>query len=177
MLHINKFQYLHLIACFFQQICTDRIGQKRRHPFPDQSILQNRLQQIILNLFIHFVLTARHRQNHFCAPFYGFFQRIISRCITGVQGYDHIYMIHTLILCNITRQEGQFFISVFLCQILTMRDNICFQIQSDDPYIIVFQLMQIIIHGKRQIRLATTEIYDNRFSVFWKLRNDIFNKF
>ena len=177
MFHIDKLQNLHLISSLLQQICPDGICQQRRHPLFDQPVFQHRLQQLIFNLTIYLMLTTWYRQNDLCSPAHCFIQSIIGRRITGMQRHHHVHMIHAVIIRDITSQKCQLLIAVILCQLLAVCDYICLEIQPDDPYIIVFQLMQIIIHGKCQIGFSTSEIYNNRFPVFWKLRNNIFNKF
>ena len=58
-----------------------------------------------------------------------------------------------------------------------MTDHIFLQIQSYDSYVIFFQFMQIIIHGKCEIRFTTAKIQDCKFSSLIKLRQYILDKF
>ena len=58
-----------------------------------------------------------------------------------------------------------------------MTNHIFLQIQSYDSYVIFFQFMQIIIHGKCEIRFTTAKIQDCKFSSLIKLRQYILDKF
>lgn len=97
------------------------------------------------------MLTAWNGKNDFCAPFDRFCQRIIGRCITGVQRHDHIDLIDALISDDVAVQEGQVLKFKLLAQAVAERNDIFFQIQTDDTDRIFFQHMQIVIHRKRQI--------------------------
>jgi len=50
MLHIDKFQNLRPISVVFKNLSADCIGIESRHTFLDQSVLQCRLQDFIVNL-------------------------------------------------------------------------------------------------------------------------------
>ena len=74
------------------------------------------------------------------------------------------------ILRNIPLQEQQLLISVLFTQLITPPDHLFLKIQPDDPDIILLQLMQIIIHGKCQVRFAASEIQDRKLPVSVQFR-------
>ena len=123
------------------------------------------------------MLTAWNGKNDFCAPFDRFCQRIISRCITGVQRHDHIDLIDALISGDVAVQEGQVLKSKLLAQAVAERNDIFFQIQTDDTDRIFLQNMKIIIHRKGQIRFSTSKINDRIRPVRIEIRKYILNKF
>ena len=90
--------------------------------------------------------------------------------------HHHIDPINAFIRSNIPLTESQLLIAVFFCQHAAFFNDILFQIQSDDPYIVLLQFMQIIIHRKRKIRLSTSKIQDCHFPVSGKFGKDILNK-
>ena len=90
--------------------------------------------------------------------------------------HHHIDPINAFIRSNIPLTESQLLIAVFFCQHAAFFNDILFQIQSNDPYIVLLQFMQIIIHRKRKIRLSTSKIKDCHFPVFGKFGKDILNK-
>ena len=123
------------------------------------------------------MLAARHRQNYFCIPANRLLKCEIRCRIAGMQCNHHIYFTRPCIIGNISLQKFQFLIAIFLTQFIAVTDYIRLQIQSDHADIVFLQFMQIIIHGKCQIRLATSKIKNCNFPVFWKLRQHIFYKF
>ena len=137
---------------------TNAICNQRRHPFFQNTILQNRLQNIIFYLTVNFMLTAGHGQDDLCSPFHSLCQCIIRCRITCMKRNNHIHGGHPFIIRNIALIKFQFFIAVFYGQLTAFFDYICFQIQSDDRNIVPLQFTQIIIHGKCQIRFAASEI-------------------
>ena len=151
MFHIDKFKHLHLIACLLQHRCAQAIGEKRCDSLLQKSIFQYRLQQLISDLTVQFMLAARHGKNRFCIPQDSLGQCIIRRCITRMQRHYQIYLITPLIIRDIAVQKFQFFIPKFFCQCITMGNHILFQIESRDPQIKALFFMQIVIHCKRQI--------------------------
>ena len=90
---------------------------------------------------------------------------------------DHIHLVDALIIRNVPHQERQLLIAVLLRQFSAVFDHILFQIQADNADIVFFQLMQIIIHGKCEIRFSASEIEDRKLSLLIELRKDIFDKF
>ena len=123
------------------------------------------------------MLAARNGKNDFCTPFNRFCQRIIGRRITGVQCHNHIDLINALISGDVAVQEGQVLKSKLLAQAVAERNDIFFQIQTDDTDRVFLQNMKIIIHRKGQIRFSTSKINDRVRPVRVKIRKYIFDKF
>ena len=123
------------------------------------------------------MLTAGHRQNHRSSPAYCLRQCKICGSITGMQSNHHIYLIHPFIRGNISLVKTKLFIPILFCQTAAGLNHIFFQIQSDNPHIILLQFMQIIIHGKGKIGLSTAKIQYGNLPVSGKLRQNIFHKF
>ena len=113
MFHINKFQDLGTVSFPLQILRPYGIRDQRCHTLFDQSIFKNRCQHIILYLAVQLMLTAWHRQDHFCIPSYCFRQRKVCRRITRMQCHYHIYRIYSCIVCDISFQKMQFFITIF----------------------------------------------------------------
>ena len=61
MLHIYKLQNLHLIPFLLQNTCSQAICNKCRHSFFQNTVFEQRLQQLALYLFIYFMLAAGNR--------------------------------------------------------------------------------------------------------------------
>ena len=78
-------------------------------------------------------------------------------------------------------QELQFAVAVFLTQLIAMADHIPLQIQTDDPDIIILQLMEIVVHGKSQVRFPASEVKDGQLPAFLRpvlqARQDVLDKF
>ena len=123
------------------------------------------------------MLAARYRKNYRSSPLHCFVKRIIGSCITSMKRNHHICLLTSLIGSNISLIKFQFFIMIFFCKTAAGFDYIFFQIQTYNTHIISLQLTKIMIHGKGEIRLAASKINNCNFSVFWKLRKNIFNKF
>ena len=177
MFHINKFKDLCTISLRFKQFCTDAICQKRRNTFFQDTIFQYRLQKFVVNLTVQLMLTARYRQNHLCIPLDSFCKCIVCRFVTGMERHDHIDFLYTFIICDITMQKMQLVIAVFSGKAVTFLNNVFFQIKSDDIDIVSFEFFQIVIHGKCQIRFATSEIQNRDLPFSGQRRKNILNKF
>ena len=102
---------------------------------------------------------------------------MIRRRIAGMKRHDHIDLVDSIVIRNIPLQKSQFFISVFYCQFTTMADHLFFQIQPDDPNVVILKFMQIIVHCKCQIRLPASEIQDRHFPFLIQSRKNILDKF
>ena len=74
-------------------------------------------------------------------------------------------------------QEMQLVIAIFLSKAVTFLNNIFFQIKADDIDIVSFEFFQIIIHGKGQIRFATSEIQNRDLPFSGQRRKNILDKF
>ena len=122
------------------------------------------------------MLAARHREDHSCSPLYCLSQCIICSRVTGMKSYHHIYRRYALIFSNIPLVKMQLLISIFFCQLITFFNHICFQIQTNDIYVIPLYLPEIIIHGKGQVAFSAAKIQNCNFSVPGKLGQNILNK-
>ena len=177
MLHINEFQDLRGIPFAFQILCAQGIRHKSGHALLDQSVFEYRLQYLILYLPVQLVLAARHRQDNLRFPGNRFSQSMIRRRITRMEGHYHVHPFCICIICNISHLEAKLLITVLPSKLAAVPDHVLLKIQSDDPDIISPKLMQIIIHGKCQVRLPASEIQDGKLPVTLKLRQDILDKF
>lgn len=74
MLHIDEFQYLGIISFVLQILGPKRIRHQRRHALLDQPISKDRLQCLIVNLPVQFMLTAGNGKDHLRIPANGFRQ-------------------------------------------------------------------------------------------------------
>ena len=123
------------------------------------------------------MLTAGYRQNNFRSPFHSLRKSIICSCVTGMQGYYHINRRNTFIISNISLIRMQFFISILYCKMITFFYYICFQIQTNNIYIITFQFSQIVIHGKCKIGLSASKIKNGHFPLLIQSWKNVLNKF
>jgi len=71
----------------------------------------------------------------------------------------------------------QFFISILYCKMITFFYYICFQIQTNNIYIITFQFSQIVIHGKCKIGLSASKIKNGHFPLLIQSWKNVLNKF
>ena len=122
------------------------------------------------------MLTARNRQYDLCIPPYRFCQCIVSGCITRMECHDHIHLIHSIIICDIPFKKRQLIVPVFYGKTAAVSDHIFLQIQPDNTYVIFFQFMQIIIHGKCQIRFPASKIKYRQLPPFIQPGQNIFDK-
>ena len=123
------------------------------------------------------MLAARHGKDDLCAPLDCLGKCIIGCLVTGMKCYDHIYLRNAVIICDISLQEMQFLITIFLRESAAFLDHICLEIQADDIDIITLKLSQVIIHGKSKIRLTAAKIQDRDLPLPGKCRKDILDKF
>ena len=177
MLHIDKLKHLHLIAGPLQHRRTQAISEKRCHPFFEKPIFQHRPQYLISDLTVQLVLTARNREDRLCIPCDCLGQRIIRCCIACMQRHHKIYLIGSLIVCDIAVQEFQLLIPKFLCQRVAVSDHILLQVKPRDPQVKSLLFMQIVIHCKGQIRLSASKIDHRDLPVPAQHRADILDKF
>ena len=60
---------------------------------------------------------------------------------------------------------------------ITFLNYICFQIQTNNIYIITFQFSQIVIHGKCKIGLSASKIKNGHFPLLIQSWKNVLNKF
>ena len=94
-----------------------------------------------------------------------------------MERHHHIDLRHSFILRNVSGQEVEMVVAIFLCKCVAVLDHIFLQIQSHHADLVPSHLMQKIIHGKGQVRLPASEIQNRDLPVFRKLRKDILDKF
>ena len=90
--------------------------------------------------------------------------------------HNHIDLLYTFIICDIAMQEMQLVIAIFLSKTVTFLNDVLFQIKSDDVDVVSFEFFQIIIHGKCQIRFATSEIQDRDLPFSGQRRKNVLDK-
>ena len=136
MLHINKFQKLHLIPPALQDLRPECIRDKRRHPLFDQSILEQGRKQFIFHLPIQLMLAAGNRQNHPCPPSDRLVQGVVRGCVAGVEGHYHVHLLQSLVMGNIPHIKFQALAAIFFCQPIALLNYIFFQIQANNAHLI-----------------------------------------
>ena len=75
-LHINKFQHLHLISGLLEHRSAQPVRDQRGHPLLQKTVFEHRLQHIILKLAVQLMLAARNREDRLRAPADGLRKRI-----------------------------------------------------------------------------------------------------
>ena len=112
MLHIDKFEHLCLVPHILQIFCAQAVSHKSCETLSQKPVAHDRSKHLrnlssdlpavsilmsagIRKLYIQFMLTARHRQDHFCIPADRLCQCIACRRVTGMKRDDHIHLIDT----------------------------------------------------------------------------------
>ena len=122
------------------------------------------------------MLAARHRQNHLSAPLHSLCQGKIRGCVARMQGNHHVRPLCALISGDIPMAEPQILKPKLLPKAAAEINHILLQIQPRYPDRIPPNLFQIIIHGKRQIRLPAAKIHNRIRPLPRELRKNILNK-
>ena len=161
----------------FQQGGPQAVRNQSRHPLFQKAVAKNRLQGLVSDLSIQFMLAAGHGQNRPGIPLHRSGQRIVRGSIAGVERYHQVYLVHSLIIRDIPCQKLQLFIAEPLRQLIAAANNILLQIQADNPQVKSLQFPKIIVHGKRQVGFSAAEINHGQFPSSGKRRTDIPDKF
>ena len=94
------------------------------------------------------MLAAGYGENHFCIPFHRVIQSKIRSRIAGMEGHDDIHIKRTVIAVDIAHLEPQTVVAVLLGSLITLFDDILFQIQANDLHSFFPDPGKIVIDDK-----------------------------
>ena len=77
----------------------------------------------------------------------------------------HINIKRTLVAVDIAKLETEIFVSVFFGSFVAFFNNIFLKVKSDDCCINLFDLRQIIVNDKCEVRFTTAEVDDIEFFI------------